>query len=68
MSKTKSRFHYTDDKDLETTPEKAVRITMLSFDQNEKVCNHCFLVVANKDHSCIRCDPSFPIPQEARDE
>ena len=32
------------------------------------VCNHCFLVVANKDHSCIRCDPSFPIPQEARDE
>ena len=32
------------------------------------VCNQCFLVVANKDHSCIRCDPSFPIPQEARDE
>ena len=32
------------------------------------VCNHCFLVVANKDHSCIRCDPSFPIPQETRDE
>jgi len=32
------------------------------------VCNHCFLVVANKDHSCIRCDSSFPIPQEARDE
>ena len=32
------------------------------------VCNHCFLVAANKDHSCIRCDPSFPIPQEARDE
>ena len=32
------------------------------------VCNHCFLVVANKDHSCIRCDPSFPIPQEARNE
>ena len=36
MSKTKSRFHYTDEKDMETTPEKAVRITMLSFDKNEK--------------------------------
>ena len=38
------------------------------FSSIKGVCNHCFLVVANKDHSCIRCDPSFPIPQEARDE
>ena len=30
------------------------------------VCNHCFLVVANKDHRCIRCDPTFPIPEEAK--
>jgi len=32
------------------------------------VCNHCFLVVANKDHSCIRCDPAFQTYKEARDE
>ena len=32
------------------------------------VCNHCFLVVANKDHRCIRCDPTFPVPQEAKNE
>ena len=38
------------------------------FSSIKGVCNHCFLVVANKDHSCIRCDPSFPIPQEARNE
>ena len=56
MSKTKSRFHYTDEKDMETTPEKAVRITMLSFDQNEKICNRIDWV---RDEShCMHCDTS----------
>ena len=32
------------------------------------ICNHCFLVAANKDHSCIRCDPAFPTSKEARNE
>ena len=32
------------------------------------ICNHCFLEVANPDHSCIRCDPAFPVPQEAKNE
>ena len=30
------------------------------------ICNHCFLVAANQDHSCIRCDPTFPVSQEAQ--
>ena len=25
------------------------------------ICNHCYLEVANRSHSCIRCDPTFPI-------
>ena len=25
------------------------------------VCNHCYLKVANRSHSCIRCDPTFPV-------
>ena len=54
MSKTKSRFHYTDEKDMETVPEKAVRITMLSFDQNEKISNRIDWV---RDESrCMHCD------------
>ena len=32
------------------------------------ICNHCFLVAANKDHTCIRCDPAFPTSKEARNE
>ena len=32
------------------------------------VCNHCFLVAANKDHSCIHCDPAFPTSKEIRNE
>ena len=28
------------------------------------ICNHCYLVVANTKHSCIRCDPTFPMPQD----
>ena len=24
------------------------------------LCNHCFLVEANHEHSCIRCDSTFP--------
>ena len=56
MSKTKSRFHYTDEKDMETVPEKAVRITMLSFDQNEKISNRIDWV---RDESrCMHCDTS----------
>jgi hypothetical protein len=52
----KSRFHYTDEKDMETTPEKATRITMLSFDQNEKICNRIDWI---RDEShCMHCDTS----------
>ena len=29
------------------------------------VCNHCYLKVANRSHSCIRCDPTFPVTEEA---
>jgi len=29
------------------------------------ICNHCYLEVANTDHTCIRCDPAFPLDQEA---
>ena len=28
------------------------------------ICNHCFLAVANPDHSCIRCDPTFSVNME----
>ena len=28
------------------------------------ICNHCFLAVANPEHSCIRCNPVFPINKE----
>ena len=56
MSKTKTRFHYTDEKDMETTPENAVRITMLSFDKNEKICNRIDWI---RDEShCMYCDTS----------
>lgn len=56
MSKTKNKFHYTDEKDMETTPEKAVRITMLSFDQNDKICNRIDWI---RDEShCMHCDAS----------
>ena len=56
MTKVNSRFHYTDEKDMETTPEKAARITMLSFDQNQKICNRIDWV---RDQShCVHCDTS----------
>jgi len=29
------------------------------------ICNHCYLQVANTDHVCIRCDPTFPVTKEA---
>jgi hypothetical protein len=29
------------------------------------ICNHCYLAVANTKHSCIRCDPTFPVTKEA---
>ena len=32
------------------------------------ICNHCFLVAANKDHSCIHCDTTFPISKEEKNE
>jgi hypothetical protein len=32
------------------------------------ICNHCYLAVANTKHSCIRCDPTFPSPQEAKND
>ena len=35
------------------------------FSQIRGICNHCFLEEANEGHSCIRCDPAFPVTQEA---
>ena len=29
------------------------------------ICNHCYLKVANTDHACIHCDPTFPVTKEA---
>ena len=55
MTKIKARFHYTDEKDMETTPEKAARITLLSFDQNEKICNRIDWV-RDESNICKNCD------------
>ena len=55
MTKVKSRFHYTDEKDMETTPEKAARITMLSFDQNQKICNRIDWI-RDESNICKNCD------------
>ena len=38
------------------------------FSKIRGICNHCFLEEANEGHSCIRCDPTFPVPQEANNE
>ena len=38
------------------------------FSEIRGICNHCFLEAANPNHSCIRCDPTFPVPQEAKNE
>ena len=55
MTKVNSRFHYTDEKDMETTPEKAARITMLSFDQNQKICNRIDWI-RDESSICKNCD------------
>ena len=55
MTKMKSRFHYTDHKDLETTPEKAARITLLSFDENQKICNRIDWI-RDESNVCKNCD------------
>ena len=55
MTKVKSRFHYTDAKDLETTPEKSTRITMLSFDENQKICNRIDWI-RDESNVCKNCD------------
>ena len=34
------------------------------FSKIPRICNHCYLTVANIKHSCIRCDPTFPMPQD----
>jgi hypothetical protein len=34
------------------------------FSAIKRICNHCFLAVANPDHSCIRCDPTFSVNME----
>jgi len=36
------------------------------FSTMEKVCNHCYMRITgtDKNHSCIHCDPSFPMPQD----
>ena len=55
MTKIKARFHYTDEKDMETTPEKAARITLLSYDQNEKICSRIDWV-RDESNICKNCD------------
>ena len=55
MTKMKTRFHYTDHKDLETTPEKAARITLLSFDENQKICNRIDWI-RDESNVCKNCD------------
>ena len=55
MTKMENRFHYTDEKDMETTPEKAARITMLSFDQNQKICNRIDWI-RDESNICKNCD------------
>ena len=55
MTKVNSRFHYTDEKDMETTPEKAARITMLSFDHNQKICNRIDWI-RDESNICKNCD------------
>ena len=55
MTKIKTRFHYTDHKDLETTPEKAARITLLSFDENQKICNRIDWI-RDESNVCKNCD------------
>ena len=56
MTEMKLRFHYTDEKDMETTPEKAVRITLLSLDENQKICNRIDWV--RDESQCIHCNTS----------
>jgi hypothetical protein len=55
MTRIKDRFHYTDEKDMETTPEKATRITLLSYDQNEKICSRIDWV-RDESNICKNCD------------
>ena len=55
MTRIKNRFHYTDEKDMETTPEKATRITLLSYDQNEKICSRIDWV-RDESNICKNCD------------
>lgn len=56
MTEKKFRFHYTDEKDMETTPENAVRITLLSLDKNQKICNRIDWV--RDEFQCIHCNAS----------
>ena len=35
------------------------------FSEIPGICNHCYLAVANTKHSCIRCDPTFPMPHDS---
>ena len=55
MKEFKSKFHYTDDKDMETTPELAKRITLLAYDKNEKICNRIDWV-RDESNICKNCD------------
>ena len=55
MTKMENRFHYTDEKDMETTPEKAARITMLQIDQNQKICNRIDWI-RDESNVCKNCD------------
>ena len=55
MTKMKNRFHYTDSQDMETTPEKAARITMLQMDQNQKICNRIDWI-RDESNVCKNCD------------
>jgi hypothetical protein len=55
MKEYTSKFHYTDDKDMATTPEKAVRITLLSYDQNKKICERIDWI-RDESNICKNCD------------
>ena len=55
MKEYTSKFHYTDDKDMTTTPEKAARITLLSYDQNKKICERIDWI-RDESNICKNCD------------
>jgi len=58
MKEYKSKFHYTDEQDMETTPEKARRITLLSYDENKKICDRIDWI-RDESNMCKNCDTEY---------